>query len=82
MNFSEMIKSSPLYRSMLEQVPESERALVEEQLASILQHYSTITAALPGDSMTELSRVMSTDEPSSSIDTKGASSAKRAPKRF
>ena len=82
MNFSEMIKSSPFYRSMLEQVPESERALAEEQLASILQHYDTITAALPGDSMTELSRVMSTDEPSSSIDTKGAFSTKRAPKRF
>ena len=82
MNFSKMIKSSQFYRSMLEQMPEDERALAEEQLASILQHYDTITATLPGDSMTELSRAMSTDEPPSSIDIKGATSTKRAPKRF
>jgi len=81
-NFSDMIKSSPFYRSMMEQVPENERNLVEEQLASILQHYNAVTSALPGGTLTEMSRAMSSEEPVKSIDGDGSTPTKRAPRRF
>jgi len=82
MNFSDMIKSSPFYRSMMEQIPEGERAAAESQLASVLGNYDVIMSALPGNAMTELSKAMSQDESPGTIDNNGDVSTKRAPRRF
>jgi hypothetical protein len=82
MNFSDMIKSSPFYRSMMEQIPESERAAAESQLASVLGNYDVIMSALPGSAMTELSKAMTQDELTEAIDNNGDAPKKRPPRRF
>jgi hypothetical protein len=82
MNFSDMIKSSPFYRSMMEQIPEEDRALAESQLASILSNYDVVVSSLPGEVMTEMSSMITHDESSNSIDNSGSTPKKRAPRRF
>lgn len=82
MNFGDLIRMSPFYKAMVEQMPEEERALAESQLASILGSYETIVSALPGEAMTELSKAMAHDDPTQSIDNSGVAPTKRAPRRF
>ncbi len=83
MKFSEMIKSSPFYRSMMDQIPESERPAAEAQILSMLESYNTIVSAAPGEVMTQISSVMSSDDSSSTINNvREAGPTKRAPRRF
>lgn len=77
MTLSELLKMTPIYQSLLEQVPEADRDAATAALEEQLRPYEQLCAGLPSDAL---------DKFANSLNKDGAAAPKQAgrrqPRRF
>jgi hypothetical protein len=78
MTLIELLKMTPIYQSLLEQVPEADRPAAIAALAEQLKPYEHLCAGLPGDAMGKFASSLN----KAGVDTTPKQPGRRQPRRF
>jgi len=79
-NLFELIKATPMYAALLEQVPEEERAAAIEELQRQIAPYEALVAGLPAGALDSLK--LSPTQGTPPTDPPGKEPGRRLPRRF
>ena len=80
MTLIDILKSTPAYASLLEQVPEEQRAAAVADLIECLRPYEALCAVLPPSAVASVAASMG--QPAQSGETTHAGDGRRPPRRF
>jgi hypothetical protein len=80
MTLIDILKSTPAYTSLLEQVPEEQRAAALADLAEHLKPYEALCSSLPSSAITSVAASMGQAAPSDTITH--SEGGRRPPRRF